>query len=156
MQEPCIAKLADQLFLSTASIRRIIMFLNESFQKRGFLFRIHTTPYVHIQGEERQIRFYCSLFEEIYTPDQLPHSQILSAAIKRYMKLYPPLNKLSGHKQLFLIYYFLISIIRIGKKHKLSDQLKSQPLEMDIDLFFERTKITLHFAPLWRKIIISI
>ncbi|HHZ8077276.1 TPA: helix-turn-helix domain-containing protein [Enterococcus faecium] len=28
MQEPCIAKLADQLFLSTASIRRIIMFLN--------------------------------------------------------------------------------------------------------------------------------
>ena len=37
MQEPCIAKLADQLFMSTASIRRIIMFLNESFQKRGFL-----------------------------------------------------------------------------------------------------------------------
>lgn len=152
MQEPCIAKLADQLFLSTASIRRIIMFLNESFQKRGFLFRIHTTPYVHIQGEERQIRFfYCSLFEEIYTPDQLPHYQILSAAIKRYMKLYPPLNKLSVHKQLFLIYYFLISIIRIGKKHKLSDQLKSQPLEMDIDLFFERTKNNVTFCSVMEK-----
>ncbi|MFS1204887.1 helix-turn-helix domain-containing protein [Enterococcus lactis] len=62
MQEPCIAKLADQLFLSTASIRRIIMFLNESFQKRGFLFRIHTTPYVHIQGEERQIRFFTAVY----------------------------------------------------------------------------------------------
>ncbi|MGG2895648.1 helix-turn-helix domain-containing protein [Enterococcus lactis] len=62
MQEPCIAKLADQLFLSTASIRRIIMFLNESFQKRGFLFRIHTTPYVHIQGEERQIHFFTAVY----------------------------------------------------------------------------------------------
>ena len=52
------------------------------------------------------------------------------------MKLYPPLNKLSGHKQLFLIYYFLISIIRMERNINYPTQLKSQPLEMDIDLFF--------------------
>ena len=68
MQEPCIAKLADQLFLSTASIRRIIMFLNESFQKRGFLLE-STLLHMYIFKVRRdKYVFYCSLFEEIYTP----------------------------------------------------------------------------------------
>ncbi|MDY4307854.1 helix-turn-helix domain-containing protein [Enterococcus mundtii] len=72
--EPTLSKLANKLYLSETSIRRIIANINTYFCEINAPLSIHISSKLKIIGDESYIRqFFCSMFREQYTPQQLPH-----------------------------------------------------------------------------------
>ncbi|OTO50596.1 helix-turn-helix domain-containing protein [Enterococcus faecium] len=63
-----IASLSTTLFISESTLKRQVRKLNNFFRRKSMDITIKTTPYIHINGNERLIRaFYQQLLLEVYS-----------------------------------------------------------------------------------------
>lgn len=140
MDQPNLTELSKTLFLSKASIRRIIVRINHYFQHRSLPILIKLDPNVQITGDEICIRqFFCSMFRELYTPKQLPCFDMIATLLNRYFKKKEKSTEISTYKTVFGIYYLFTSIIRIGQGHLTIDSQSLTNFE-NIELFYDIAK----------------
>lgn len=127
INEPVLSKLAETLFLSETSIRRIIFKINEYFSERNWPIMIKVASQLQITGDESFIRhFFCSMFREIYTPQQLPHFDYIFDLLQRYHNKNHTFSSVITYKLILNSYYFYTSIIRIGQRHIIDYPLKKE------------------------------
>ncbi|OTP06984.1 hypothetical protein A5844_002690 [Enterococcus sp. 10A9_DIV0425] len=118
IEELSLANLANKLFLSETSIRRIIANINNYFEEKNFPMTILISAKLQITGNEDYIRqFFCSLFREQYTPQKLPHFQQIFEVLQRYYKKQRQPVSISTYKLVLNSYYLYTSIIRVGQGH---------------------------------------
>ena len=136
IEEATLSKLAKNLFLSETSIRRIISKINDYFASKHLPITINLTTKPKITGDELFIRhFFCSMFRELYTPQQLPHFEHLLDVLKRYYKEINDPAPISTYRLILNSYYLYISIIRVGQKHMMEST--SMSTQKETAIFFD-------------------
>lgn len=125
-EEPILSKIAEKLYLSETSIRRIVLKINEYFSQKKWPLSIKIASRLKIVGDESFIRhFFCSMFREIYNPQQLPHFDYIVDLLQRYHKKNQTFASINTYKLILNSYYFYTSVIRIGQAHLID----SSPIE---------------------------
>lgn len=133
-------KLATELFVSQATLKRAIAFANRCFDPHDI--RIKSRP-VRLEGDEINIRaFFNFYFQERYPDDDYPFAEIEKNLVSELADLF--IRRLPEHKQNYasrnrLNLYLLVSLIREKQhhvplqvnylteiqKHRLADELAS-------------------------------
>ncbi|EPH98286.1 M protein trans-acting positive regulator [Enterococcus faecalis 13-SD-W-01] len=151
MEQPTLTALSKALYLSKASIRRIIIRINHYFQHKQLPITLSLDPNVQITGDEIYIRqFFCSMFRELYTPKQLPCFDMIATLLNRYFKKKEKTTEITTYKRIFGIYYLFTSIIRIGQGHLTADSQSLSNFE-NIELFYEIAKNNTVFSSTVQK-----
>lgn len=147
--EPTLSKLANKLYLSETSIRRIIANINTYFCEINAPLSIHISSKLKIIGDESYIRqFFCSMFREQYTPQQLPHFYHIFDVLQRYYKKQATHQTISTYKVIINSFYLYTAIIRIGQGHLISEN-KGNPI--NDPSFFEIIKNNTVFCSIIEK-----
>ncbi|EOH94627.1 helix-turn-helix domain-containing protein [Enterococcus villorum] len=139
-EEPHLSKLAEKLYLSETSIRRIVLKMNTYFSQKKWPITIKIASHLQIIGNESFVRhFFCSMFREIYKPQQLPHFEYIFDLLRRYHKKKHTYTSISTYKLILNSYYFYTSIIRIGQAHLIEASFTQKETTSELT-FFELLK----------------
>lgn len=151
IEEPHLSKLAEKLYLSETSIRRIILKMNHYFSEKQWPMSIKNTSQLQITGDESFVRhFFCSMFREIHKPQQLPHFEYIFDLLHRYHKKNHTLTSISTYKLILNSYYFYTSIIRIGQAHLINLSAEKKATESEV-IFFELLKKNIALSSIIEK-----
>ena len=148
-REVTIKELSKEIFISETSIRRMISRTNLFFKEKNLKIEIESMPSLSVQGDEKQIReFFCQMYLEIYDQTSLPQYTLIYDALFQCNRLFS--NSGNRNEQLYLylklVFFLLIGIIRIGKRHYNLKSKNIRPIGDDVvnqiyDVMRENTEL---------------
>ncbi|TLG80184.1 helix-turn-helix domain-containing protein [Vagococcus zengguangii] len=112
-------ELASELFISQATLKRVISFINDCFKPHGV--SIKSRP-VRIVGDEANIReFYLFYLQERYPNDQYPFDKRIDVFSKELVNLFIekfPADKFNYASKMRMTRYVAVSLLRETKRHE--------------------------------------
>ena len=138
-------ELANELFISQATLKRVISFINSCFKTHGVA--IKSRP-VRIIGDEANIRaFYLFYLQERYPNDQYPFEERIAVFSRDLVNLFMekfPKDKFNYASRTRMMRYVAVSLLRETKKHKIEHEKMPEALkdlvEDEIDRYKNKDK----------------
>ena len=123
-------ELAKDLFISQATLKRVMTFINKCFKPHGIT--IKSRP-VRITGDEANIRaFYLFYLQERYPDDQYPFDERIRVFSKDLVQLFMekfPKDKFNYASKMRLIRYVAVSLLRETKRHEIQHEAIPEELK---------------------------